>query len=1162
MRLIGNLDHALSMLKSGREALGTPRQRDGEPSEWPKGSPPQYVSPGRTLAPGGVVYSKTNLPSHSYKIAQSNTIFTQPQFYSPLHTPQNWQIPSKRRAIYQWCRFFVENEPKVGAAIDIYSKFSMNGFELQCDDPKILQYYEHFVKKINLEHWCKMISREYFMLGDVFPFLEIECKVCNGSGITEDGDRCIHPHGTFRRLVVLNPDWVDVQTNVMAEDPVITLLPDDELKRIVWHKQPKAIYDRIPINVRNLILSGRPIPLDNHAVSHLRFNPYPYGTYGQSLIRRLFKVLAYKDKLMTAQWMVAERLIIPVRVVKVGNDERPAGPTEISDVQQQLAQVANDPNLTLVTHHAFEYEWIGTTGKVLQLNNEYEMVNKEILQGLMVNESLLSGEMGAYACYDEETRALTKDGLKYYHEIGPDDEIACVDPETGELSYGKYRARHCYDFDGELTRFRTDRIDIAVTDNHRMLFKRRGHSEWQVGEAKDVRRRARFRKTVKWSGDEDYPRFIEVGDSLVMPLEEYLTVAAYFVTEGYVQRETRRGRSTFGDPMYVHISQTPKGKGWDDMNEFASTATSVKVSKRDHNGGIFSIRKKQLAVRLDDECGYLARNKKVPLWIKALPEKILHKFLMDMVNGDGCTRKRDRHGPRRYYRYFTASRKLSDDVCEIALKCGYYPKIRRTKKGLFVVLFSDYDRGDETITLDSKKYDTISKVPYKGKVWCLTTETGFFVTERGGVFAVQGNSAAIGAEAIKNRMEEWRRTLKLWIEERVFKPIAQMKGFVDEEATKEIGKEIGEPVWIYPKVKWNELHIRDKTQHDQILLQLQERGLVSSQTTLEQLDFDYDQEVERIRYETAAQSFGAMGPGGGMGGPPGGGPAGPGGLEGGMGAEMAGGLGGGMEVPEGPGGMGGPPGMAGPGGAPAPGGAAAGSSGKILTKKRSSKDLQQLDEEQVQPSTIRLTSLEQKMNKMLGTMRLPFPYMAQYPLGPYRADFAIPAIKLAVEVDGQKWHETPEAIAKDKKRDAELAYYGWTVARFGERELKDRAMDVEYTLTAVINDLWKNALERQKKMREAKEKAAVAESHLLKLSVVENLMRSALNKREKAKKAMSAARNLAGKLVQSSVQELSDESLRAHASAGSYPCEEAEAPEEPQEDSDGEADQGTRDQVD
>jgi len=47
-----------------------------------------------------------------FKMAQSTGIsnmMTQPMWFSPLHTPQNWQIASKRREIYQWSYISTNN---------------------------------------------------------------------------------------------------------------------------------------------------------------------------------------------------------------------------------------------------------------------------------------------------------------------------------------------------------------------------------------------------------------------------------------------------------------------------------------------------------------------------------------------------------------------------------------------------------------------------------------------------------------------------------------------------------------------------------------------------------------------------------------------------------------------------------------------------------------------------------------------------------------------------------------------------------------------------------------------------------------------------------------------------------------------------------------------
>ena len=322
---------------------------------------------------------------------------TQPMFFSPLHTPQNWQIASRRREIMQWSRFYYMNEPKVAAGVDFYSQFSMNGFKLECKSKKILKYYERMVEKLDLGEKLNAISHEYFLLGDVFPFTEVKCPHCGGKSRNARGDLCNHPDGTFKSIKLMNPDYMEVRDNPIAGNPEYYLIPDEELKMVVARKEPRSIYNSLPKSLVALVSSGQPIPLEDRCISHLKHNASDYATYGTSMLQRLFTVLAYKTKIMTANWIVAERLILPVRVVKVGDKDRPATDSDLQDIQNQLAAVANDPNLTIVTHHAFEYEWFGASGKIHNITQELEQVGKEILDGLMLNQAILNGEMGGYS---------------------------------------------------------------------------------------------------------------------------------------------------------------------------------------------------------------------------------------------------------------------------------------------------------------------------------------------------------------------------------------------------------------------------------------------------------------------------------------------------------------------------------------------------------------------------------------------------------------------------------------------------------------------------------------------------------------------------------------------------------------------------------------------
>lgn len=673
--------------------------------------------------------------------SSSGIVYGQPQFFSPVHTPINWQIPSKRIEQYQWARFFYENEPKVAAALDFYSYFPMNDYENECKDRHVKKHFDKLKKRLELPKWLRLMSHEIHKLGDCFPFIEISCEHCRGSG--RIGDQiCEHEGGTVRRIVLLNPDFVEVYTSPLNPDPVIALKPDEELINMVQKKTPG--FERLTPEVIALVSAGQPIRLDNRNVSHLKYGEGGYSRYGIGMVRRLFPILSYKTKLMVAQWIVAERLIVPIKVVKVGTDERPAGPQDIAAVQTQLAQTANDPNLTIVTHHAFDLEWYGASGKVLTLSNEFDFINQEVLDGMMINNALLNGE-----------------------------------------------------------------------------------------------------------------------------------------------------------------------------------------------------------------------------------------------------------GPN-----FSA--------------------------------------------------------------------------------------AAVGIEAMIERLETFRREISHWIEEEIYLPEAMRQGFMEED-------EDGEIEYVYPKVKWNSMHLRDQQQYRTFVLQLYEKGLLSAQTVLEAFDFDPDQEIERKRYDAVQMMAlgqgmggaggemgsgfgggGAMGGMGGMGGDMGAPPMGEAGAMGGEGGGMGGDLGGG--APIGAGGMGGGTAMASTKTSLQAQVVDTGQyGGRVLKEKTRNKmdsDKASIYKKQQQrngdPNSsmgardqkgrIVFTKPERELITQIVEYRkngiIQYPVVPQFPVRfgskEYLIDFAIPHLKIAIEADGETFHSSPKQITHDNERDAQLAQSGWTVLRYTDSEIEKKPEGVMRSIVKTI----------------------------------------------------------------------------------------------------------------
>jgi very-short-patch-repair endonuclease len=55
----------------------------------------------------------------------------------------------------------------------------------------------------------------------------------------------------------------------------------------------------------------------------------------------------------------------------------------------------------------------------------------------------------------------------------------------------------------------------------------------------------------------------------------------------------------------------------------------------------------------------------------------------------------------------------------------------------------------------------------------------------------------------------------------------------------------------------------------------------------------------------------------------------------------------------------------------------------------------------------------------------------------YRLDFAVPSLRIGIEIDGFDHHSDTDDIASDRKRQRDLEFSGWTIIRFGGQEVRD-----------------------------------------------------------------------------------------------------------------------------
>ena len=763
-----------------------------------------------------------------------------PSFYHPLFEKINLQLPTKTREVNQWCRHFAKTDGVIGNLLDLHGEFPLTGMHLTCDDPKIKKFYEIlFFDVLRGEKLLLDINQEYWKLANAFPF-----------GEWDDNK------GIWTRFVLLNPDFVEVEKSMLVDEPILKLDPDDNLKRIVNSRQPREIYNALSKiqggKIVNLIARGEKIPLNQFRVSHIAYKLSPYETVGTPIMFRAFKPLIYKDILRRAQIAIAERHITPIKVVKVGTDAIPATPEAIQAAKEAFDELSTDLSSWFFYHHAINFDYVSSAGKVLPLNTEYDWIDKEITSALLGFKAIISGDGPNFACYDEETETLTENGFKKWDEISEDEKIATFNPDTEELEYHYPVGRYVYDYDsekdGQMVQFKTGKMDICVTPNHRMFLKERDKDEWIIKRADEVKNRSTFRSQIKWQGKIEYPQ--ESLNQLFgkqVDIEDYLKLVAYYLSEGWVVYNK-------GSEYRVGIRQMETSKSYATMKE-----TCQKFGFRIYKDS-FILNGEKYEQHFEKEYGKGSANKSVPKWIKNLPIEYLTIFLEAIMKGDGSTRPntKKKETENKYYQYTSISKTLANDVYEITYKVGNVPVMVREdfegKNSQHHTRWSDSIYG-KFPALESKNHNSktnkstnrqcIGRVDYRGKVYCFEVPNHLFITRRNGYITIQGNTASVSMRILINRYLRNQEILKDWVKNYVFRPVAIQQEF------KRIN-EWGDEEYIIPEIEFEFMNLRDDQQQKQLLKELMKMGLVSKQTFFSYNGLNYEKEQKLVDKEREA----------------------------------------------------------------------------------------------------------------------------------------------------------------------------------------------------------------------------------------------------------------------------------------------------------------------
>lgn len=308
-----------------------------------------------------------------------DTVKQGPEVYSPLWLNSNLNMPRDRATINAWCRSFYALNPFVHNAINLHSTYPISKLNIKCPNKDIERFFNDMIEEIDLMNICVQIAQEFFLLGEAFVYAELD-----------------ESKGKWSRLLIQNPDYMIVKRTVVADEPIIMLRPDENLKKIVFSNKPNDIEQRKQLNqhIIDSVRRGDNIPLDNFHVSHLARRISPYEIRGTGLPVCIFRQLMLFDKLRESKFAQADNMINPLTLVKIGGEGNDALHPTFADLEawrNVFEEAQYDKDFKIFSHAGIAVERVGHGAGIYDISGDITQIIKEIYVGLQVPPVLMDG---------------------------------------------------------------------------------------------------------------------------------------------------------------------------------------------------------------------------------------------------------------------------------------------------------------------------------------------------------------------------------------------------------------------------------------------------------------------------------------------------------------------------------------------------------------------------------------------------------------------------------------------------------------------------------------------------------------------------------------------------------------------------------------------------
>lgn len=275
-------------------------------------------------------------------------------------------------------------------------------------------------------------------------------------------------------------------------------------------------------------------------------------------------------------------------------------------------------------------------------------------------------------CYSDDSEVLTNRGWQLFRDVVPNDWILSLNPDTRKMEWATISAMQSYPYSGPMVHFFNRSLDCLVTPEHRMVYLHKASGIIKYLPASIYRKgNGAFYRGCDYDGEDI--NSITIGEK-TYDFDAFCRFMGFWLADGACF-------NTSGITIAQDDNQPAKPKIIEAVRALGYEPTIYPGSVRFYRNEL---------VRYLRQFGH-CNEKYIPDVIKRASRHQIQLFLDAFLQCDGSVRQpKDFIGNRGAYFhsdfpsrvYYTTSRRMAGDLCELILKVGHRPSVSEHLPGM------------------------------------------------------------------------------------------------------------------------------------------------------------------------------------------------------------------------------------------------------------------------------------------------------------------------------------------------------------------------------------------------------------------------------------------------------------------------------------------------